>query len=68
MKQISEKKGKINIVSKIISSQKTEPINKINNRIEYEVINNVTQHRMNQKLRYSNAVMKTNFVTKKFNK
>ena len=60
----SEKK----IKHQIISSEKTEPRHRVINHIKYEVVNNVTQHRLNQKSQYLNAMMKTNLVaTRHFN-
>ena len=68
LRQIDEKKGKFNVITKIISSEKTEPRHRVINHIKYEVVNNVTQHRLNQKSQYLNAMMKTNLVaTRHFN-
>jgi glycosyltransferase involved in cell wall biosynthesis len=62
---IEQKKGKSDIVNKIISSQKIEPKNKVKYSVKYEVVNSVTQHRLNQKSQYLNAMMKTNLIPRK---
>jgi glycosyltransferase involved in cell wall biosynthesis len=65
LRQLDEKKGKFNVVTKIMSSEKIEPRHKVNNKIKYDVVNNVTQHRLNQKSQYLKAMMKTNLITKR---
>jgi glycosyltransferase involved in cell wall biosynthesis len=62
---LEQKQGKIDVIGKIMSSQKTEPKHRVNNQIKYDVVNNVTQHRLNQKSQYLNAMIKTNLVAKR---
>ncbi len=62
LRQIEEKKGKLNLVNKITSSEKINNFIPPKNQISYEIVNNVTQNRINQKSAYQNALLKINKV------
>jgi hypothetical protein len=62
LRQIEEKKGKLNLVNKITSPEKINNFTPPKNQISYEIVNNVTQNRINQKSPYQNALLKINKV------
>ena len=56
------KDSKKSFIDKVLTSHRSNPTQPLRPQIRYEVVNNVTQHRMNQKSQYLNAMLKTKMI------
>lgn len=56
------KDSKKTFIDKVLTSHRSNPTQPVRPQIRYEVVNNVTQHRMNQKSQYLNAMIKTKMI------
>ena len=62
---IPEIPSKADFIAKLTNNDNVRTQVPQKNRVKYEVVNNVTQNRLNQKSQYLNAMMKTNLIPRK---